>query len=501
MYAISSISLASLALFSSSALALPALPYDILLDDTFFGLIKSVASQTTATSTTTTSTTTTSTTSVTATFPTLSVAIADVAAVTGSASGYAWATGTGSGYAYPTGTTYPTTTSSATSTESTGLPSELRGVNIGNWLILEEWMNSTMFEGTSATDQWSFDSTSGAAAKLEEHWSTYFTEWDVEQIASFGLNAVRIPIGFWAYDNTNTPYISGADAYLEKAIGWCRTHGIKVLIDCHGSPGSQNGYDNSGHAGVVAWQTENYLNQSISILETISAKYGAASYADVVFGIELVNEPIYWDSSNFGTTKQWAQDAYYAVKAAATNPDLIVVMHDSFMGPSEWEEVSSNINGDCSLADSMFWIDTHLYQNEEATDSLLTQEQHVQMACDWSSTKLLPSWSNLPVIVGEFSADTNICANPDGSTVAGSVCWLDGCQCSSNVDIKYWNEPLVNATRQFVEAQLDTFEGHARGWFMWAYKGPGSWGYNNAIEYGLIGKDPLARVFPGQCSS
>lgn len=362
-------------------------------------------------------------------------------------------------------------------------------------------MNSTIFEGTDATDQWSFDSTDGAEAKLQEHWSTYFTEWDVEQIASWGLNAVRIPIGYWAYDNSGTPYISGADAYLEQAIGWCRKHGIKVLVDCHGSPGSQNGFDNSGRSGNVQWQTGDNLNLSISILETIATKYGSSEYADVVFGIELVNEPISWDQNNFATTKQWAQDAYYAVKSASTNEDLNIIMHDGFMGPSQWEEISNTINGNSSLADSKFWIDVHLYQNQEASDSLLTQVEHVEKACNWSESQLLPSWSNLPVIVGEFSAATNVCANPDGSTVAGSSCYVDGCQCSSNVPIENWNQPLIKATRKFLEAELDTFESHARGWFMWSYKGAGAWGYNNAVEYGIIGKDVTAREFPGQCSS
>ncbi|KAL1306474.1 hypothetical protein AAFC00_005170 [Neodothiora populina] len=503
MYGSVSVSLASLAFFYSSV---QALPFNAPLDSSFFDHPDPAWSQSASITSS-----------------------AEDTYLTGSgflalptASGYAWPSGTGSGTVWPVGTAtgtghaYSTGTAAATSTYSSSsatattttasaapavLPNTLRGVNIGNWLILEKWMGSDLFDNTDATDQYSFDSTDGAEAKLQEHWSTYFTEQDVAQIASWGLNSVRIPIGYWAYDNTGTPYISGADEYLEKAIGWCRTHGIKVLVDCHGSPGSQNGFDNSGRAGNVAWQSDDNLQLSISILETIAKKYGAQEYADVVFGIELVNEPISWDQNNFETTKQWAQEAYSAVKAAATNPDLNVIMHDGFMGPSEWQEISTLINGDASLAESKFWIDTHQYQNQEAADSYLTQDQHVEKACNWSSSVLLPASSNLPVIVGEFSAATNICANPDGSTVAGNTCDIDGCQCSANVPIENWNEPLLSATRKFLEAELDTFEGHSRGWFMWSYQGAGAWGYANAVKYGIIGKDVTARNYPGQCSS
>jgi glucan 1,3-beta-glucosidase len=69
-----------------------------------------------------------------------------------------------------------------------------------------------------------------------------------------GLNHVRIPIGYWAYDiSAGEPYHQGQAQYLDNAIGWARNHGLKVLIDLHGAPGSQNGYDNSGHRGSATW--------------------------------------------------------------------------------------------------------------------------------------------------------------------------------------------------------------------------------------------------------
>ena len=82
-----------------------------------------------------------------------------------------------------------------------------------------------------------------------------------------------------------------------------------------------------GREGDVAWQSDDNLDKSISVLKTISEKYGAEEYSDVVYAIELVNEPISWNQNNFDTTKSWAKKAYKTVKAAATNKGLIVVMH------------------------------------------------------------------------------------------------------------------------------------------------------------------------------
>ncbi|KAK4550580.1 hypothetical protein LTR36_000159 [Oleoguttula mirabilis] len=376
----------------------------------------------------------------------------------------------------------------------------LRGVNIGGWLVLEKWMLSSLFAGTNATDEYSFDSTAGAKAKLQAHWDTWFNETDVATIASWGINALRIPIGYWAYDNSSSPYISGADAYMEKAIGWARKYGMKVLVDCHGSPGSQNGFDNSGREGDVSWQTSSNLEKSIDVLKIMAAKYGALEYADVVFGLELVNEPISWSPNNFTLSKQWAQQAYTAVKAQATNPDLMVIMHDGFMGPSSWAKTAGLVNGNATNANAKFAVDIHLYQNQVAADSLLNQAQHITKACNWTQSELLPTSASLPVYVGEFSAATNICVNPDGTTLAGSTCTVSGCQCANTVAIANWNQPLINATRQFLEAQLDAFEHSSRGWFMWSYKGSGAWGMTNAIQYGLLGAKVTDRLFPNQCN-
>ncbi|KAH9842280.1 glycoside hydrolase family 5 protein [Teratosphaeria destructans] len=391
-------------------------------------------------------------------------------------------------------------TTSANTTDFSGL----RGVNIGGWLVLEAWMNADLFDNTSAVDQYTFDQTDGAAAKLQNHWDTYFMESDVQQIAAWGLNALRIPIGYWAYNNSNTPYISGADAYLEKAIGWARKYGLKVLVDCHGSPGSQNGYDNSGHAGTVDWQSDENLQTSISVLETMAAKYGAASYADVVFALEMVNEPISWGANTFATTQTWAARAYAAITAQAANPTLTIIMHDAFQGPANWTALSTHLNRNPLLhinaSAPTFAIDTHLYQNQDSSSSsaALTQPQHIAEACAWSTTALSP---DLPIYVGEFSAQTNVCANPDNSTSAGTSCNVAGCQCSADLEVREWGVPLKRATRMFFEAQVEVFERGARGWFLWSWRGPGGWGLRELIAEGVLGERVGEREFGGLCGN
>jgi glucan 1,3-beta-glucosidase len=54
-------------------------------------------------------------------------------------------------------------------------------------------------------------------------------------MASFGLNHVRIPIGYWALNPLDgDPYVQGQLPILDQAIGWAKSAGIKVLLDVHG---------------------------------------------------------------------------------------------------------------------------------------------------------------------------------------------------------------------------------------------------------------------------
>lgn len=169
----------------------------------------------------------------------------------------------------------------------------LRGVNVGNWLVIEPWMDDgSLLKGKfqGASDQWTFDGLDKDGSAIKAHWDSWFTEADVQKIKSFGFNALRIPIGYWAIDNSGTPYHKGAADYMDKAIGWARNAGMKVMVDCHGSPGSQNGQMHSGRQGNVVWQQDDNLQKSTEILQKMVQKWGTPENADVVFAIEIVSK-------------------------------------------------------------------------------------------------------------------------------------------------------------------------------------------------------------------
>jgi len=108
-----------------------------------------------------------------------------------------------------------------------------------------------------------------------------------------GLNAVRIPLGYWAVNlRDEEPYVAGQYPYLIQAVHWAREVGFQVMIDLHGAPGSQNGQDNSGLIGPVlfASNTSN-VDRSLNVLRNLTEEFSQSVYGGAVTAIELLNEP------------------------------------------------------------------------------------------------------------------------------------------------------------------------------------------------------------------
>ena len=70
----------------------------------------------------------------------------------------------------------------------------IKGVNLGNWLVLEKWMSPALFEGTTAEDEYYLPrrlSRESYESRIRQHRSEYISERDFAAIRRIGLNAVR----------------------------------------------------------------------------------------------------------------------------------------------------------------------------------------------------------------------------------------------------------------------------------------------------------------------
>lgn len=291
---------------------------------------------------------------------------------------------------------------------------QIRGVNLGNWLVLEKWMDEPFFEGTGAEDEvWLVRRTDPELlkVKMKEHRDTNITEEDFVLLASHGINLVRIPVPYFIFGD-RPPFI-GCIEYLDKAFEWGNKHGIKILIDLHTVPGSQNGYDNGGITGVCKWcKNPKEVQFAITVLERLAKRY---KEDPALYGIEVLNEPISWivyvtaPSTGKAEDKEEAKGSGYVPMRFLKEfyvetykrlrrilpEDKTIVFHDGFRLTS-WNRFFDE-NKFVNVA-----LDTHIYIFAMEMFVPVHKLPVYKLYIDWNRRQIEKVSRHVPVIVGEW---------------------------------------------------------------------------------------------------
>jgi len=384
---------------------------------------------------------------------------------------------------------------------------KVRGVNLGGWFVLEPWICPSIFQdwadGGGVVDEYTYTQALGkteAQNRLTQHWSTWITQDDFNEIASVGLNHVRIPIGYWALNPLpGDPYVQGQLPFLDSAIQWARAAGLKVLLDLHGAPGSQNGFDNSGRAGPIQWQTGDNVEQTLTAIQNLADRYKGDT--DVVTAIELLNEPANW-GNDMSQVKQFYYNGWGNVRT--DNAYTAVVIHDAFL------DIQSYWNGFMNAASGVndVILDTHIYQIFSDGEVAMKPCQHVQTAC---AAGPQVAGTDKWLIVGEWTGAQTDCAKwlnglgkgarYDG-TLDGSSGYYGDCQTKYEGTVDGLLDVDKVNLAYYVEAQLDAYEQHS-GWIFWCWKTESApeWNFRDLVGAGLIPQPLTSRKYPPQCET
>ncbi|KAJ1823011.1 hypothetical protein LPJ56_000369 [Coemansia sp. RSA 2599] len=382
-------------------------------------------------------------------------------------------------------------------------PEVVRGVNIGGFLVLEPWIRPSLFrEWNHATsnvpvDEWSFCAVLGkqeCSRRLRQHWEEWVQESDIQTLSSMHINTLRIPIGYWALvPSKNEPYVQGQIPYLRRVLEWAKKYAMRVILDLHGVPGSQNGFDNSGRRGDVKWTKDpTDIPRTLDALGVLAEV--ANEYPLNVVAIQAVNEPANWGVPK-ATIAHFYQLAYRRVKSVA--PQIALVFHDAFLPDNEWESLVPQ-----NLTDSL--LDTHIYHVFSEEQLRLSPDEHVSQACK-DGSKVGGSNGRVRTICGEFSLATTDCAlwlngfqrgaRWDGSYLTQGPVFPDA-TCQGEEDLRYWSRAKREAARNFAMAQIQSYE-RGTGWIFWNFKteNAATWDFIRLTREGIIPSPPFGNLF------
>ena len=172
-----------------------------------------------------------------------------------------------------------------------GNPIKLYGVLLEGWLM---W-NGPLF-GAGLTSETKITNRLEKMAGKEETekfrtaiYENFITEKDIEMIADFGFNVVRVPFNHTVLEDENPieAYTAIGWKYLDNLMDWCEKYKVYVVLDFHSLPGGQGSFV-SDPEFINVWLSQDHQQKTIDIWRAIANRY---KDRQIIAGYDLINEP------------------------------------------------------------------------------------------------------------------------------------------------------------------------------------------------------------------
>ncbi|CAL1143993.1 unnamed protein product [Cladocopium goreaui] len=370
-----------------------------------------------------------------------------------------------------------------------------KGVNLGGWLLLEPGPSYPLFthhllkDKSQARCEWDLMKVlheklgkAGAMEVIRSHRETHITKADFQRVKAFGLNAVRLPFGYWVITEPRPkePYIGPALEYVDRAVAWAEELGLQIVLDLHGCPGGESPEAPCGRRQrpESRWHWKHWdFAASLKILQLLAKRYRDRS---CVTGIAVCNEPCGVIPGN--TLMSYYSKAVDTIRKAGMPESRVAVVLPIFQRPegeeafiAKWSKMTQGRHRNVCFDVHCYHCFENQFHGKTFAEQLRAVEENSAM------------FERYPMVAGEWA----LCL--------GRATW---CTCG-NMD----EEAVISV---FGAQQMEAFRNASHGSFFWNWKEDPEdkeWNYQVAQEMGLLkrsalvlpnwdhaGEDPLEEV-------
>ena len=161
----------------------------------------------------------------------------------------------------------------------------LRGVGLGGWMNMENFI--TGYPANESAMRAAVAGVLGAERAerfFERLLDSFFGADDARLLAELGVNCVRLPINYRAFERED------GFVRLERAVDLLAAQRMYSVIDLHAVPGSQNQHWHSDNATHVAafWQHPHFQDLVVDLWRALAERFRGNAW---VAGYNLLNEP------------------------------------------------------------------------------------------------------------------------------------------------------------------------------------------------------------------
>lgn len=169
----------------------------------------------------------------------------------------------------------------------------IKGINLGGWL-------------------------SQCVSYDREHFDGFITKKDIERIASFGVDHVRLPVDYDVFMTGNDEPDEEGLSHIDDCISWCSELGLNMILDLHKAKGYI--FDSQGIDDRDLFFTDEDLQETFyKTWEMFAERYG--KYSNMV-AFELLNEVV-----NADYEKNWNEIAAKAIgRIRQIAPDSYIII-------------------------------------------------------------------------------------------------------------------------------------------------------------------------------
>jgi glucan 1,3-beta-glucosidase len=338
-----------------------------------------------------------------------------------------------------------------------------RGVNLGGWLLLEPGTAKSLFVrhadayGCEARCEWGLMQLlrqKGMLDEIDKHRRTYITKADFQKIKACGLNAVRLPLGYWTVTGPaeEDPYHGPALEFIDRAVQWAGECGLQIVLDLHAAPGGESGEAPCGRLQGDQWNWTNWrFDESLRALDILASRYAACAH---VTGIEVCNEP----SRTVPTQVlcKFYLQAVCRIRHAGMLESRVAIILPVFQRRKE--NFAKVWNAFTAGKHKNIVFDFHYYHCFGSQWDGKTLAQQLRAVERHASTL-----RRLPAVVGEWSLALGRAAR-EGSVVG------------------------AEARALFAKVQLDFYSNASHGWFFWNWNDSHSteWNFQECYQEGAM---------------
>jgi len=179
--------------------------------------------------------------------------------------------------------------------DGTGKEILLRGMGLGGWLVPEGYMLQTSSFANSATQIRnkivSLIGEANTEAFYKIYRANYVDKKDIDSIAKWGFNSVRLPMHYNLLTPKDQPgvYLEEGFLMIDSLLSWCKQNKIYLILDLHAAPGGQNDEGISDYDPAYPSLWENPLNQTrtVELWKKLAERYVDEEW---IGGYDLINE-------------------------------------------------------------------------------------------------------------------------------------------------------------------------------------------------------------------